>query len=63
MPVMEDISRQFRHDTRVVPFWEANDACRNFDGEGVTFNFCDERDAMLICAYIEPGCWLKVIFP
>ena len=36
-----------------LPYDEANDICRNFDGDEYDFTFCDERDAMLICAYIE----------
>ena len=37
----------------VLPLNEANDICRNFDGDEFHFTLCDERDAMLICAYIE----------
>ena len=37
----------------VLPLNEANDICRNFDGNEFHFTLCDERDAMLICAYIE----------
>lgn len=48
--------RELGQNFSPAPFWEANDVCRNFDGEGATFNFCDERNAMLICAYIELGC-------